>query len=71
MAFAATPRADGPDVLLSTMQAELQLAQANLGKLDPAPYLLSYSVYDESMAVALGSQGSLVNSTRARVRSAE
>ncbi len=70
-AFAASPAADKPDVLLSTMQAELQRADVDLNKLDPAPYFLSYSVYDESVAVALGSQGSLVNSTRARVRSAE
>jgi TldD protein len=59
---------DKPDVLLSTMQAELQRAQTNLGKLDPAPYFLSYSVYDQSIALAVGSDGSLVNSTRARRR---
>jgi TldD protein len=69
--FATSPGGDKSDVLLSTMQAELQRAQTSLGKLDPAPYFLSYSVYDESVAVALGSEGALVNSTRARVRSAE
>jgi TldD protein len=69
--FAGSPTGDKPDILLSTMQAELQRANENLSKLDPAPYFLSYSVYDESVAVALGSQGSLVNSTRGRVRSAE
>jgi predicted Zn-dependent protease len=53
------------------MQAELQRAQTSLGKLDPAPYFLSYSVYDESLGVAVGSQGSLVNSTRVRHRAAE
>jgi predicted Zn-dependent protease len=52
------------------MQAELQRAQTSLGKLDPAPYFLSYSVYDESMALAFGSEGSLVTSTRTRRRSA-
>ena len=36
------------DVLLSSMQEELQRAQFSLGKLDPAPYFLSYSVYDQS-----------------------
>jgi predicted Zn-dependent protease len=68
---AAYPSGDKPDVLLSTMQAELQRAQTSLGKLDPAPYFLSYSVYDESVAIAVGSQGSLVNSTQARHRAAE
>ena len=60
-----------PDVLLSTMQEELQRAQTSLVKLDPAPYFLSYSVYDQSFAVAAGSQGSLVNSTHARRREAD
>jgi len=59
------------DALLSTMQAEMQRAQASLGKLDPAPYFLSYSVYDQSIVVAVGSQGSLVNSTHARRRAVD
>jgi TldD protein len=60
-----------PDVLLSTMQAEMQRAQSSLGKLDPAPYFLSYSVYDQSIVVAVGSQGSLVNSTHGRRRAVD
>ena len=67
----ASAPADKPDVLLSTMQEELQRAQTHLAKLDPAPYFLSYSVYDQSMAVAVGSEGSLVSSTRARRRAAD
>ena len=68
----ASPAKDANgDALLSAMQQELQRAQASLGKLDPAPYFLSYSVHDESMAVALGNQGSLVTSTRFRRRSAD
>ena len=59
------------DVLLSTMQAEMQRAQSSLGKLDPAPYFLSYSVYDQSIVVAVGSQGSLVNSTHGRRRAVD
>jgi predicted Zn-dependent protease len=58
------------DVLLSTMQQELQRAQGELGKLDPAPYFMSYAIHDQSMELAVGSQGSLVNSTHARTRSA-
>lgn len=63
--------ADKQDILLSTMQAELQRAQTSLGKLDPAPYFLSYSVYDQSVAVAVGSEGGLISSTRARRRAAD
>ncbi|MBZ5572183.1 MAG: peptidase U62 [Acidobacteriia bacterium] len=70
-AHASPSSGESNDALLSTMQQELQRAQANLGKLDPAPYFLSYSVHDQSMAVALGSQGSLVTSTRVRRRSAD
>jgi TldD protein len=69
--WAASPAGEKPDVLLTTMQEELQRAQTSLGKLDPAPYFLSYSVYDQSMAVAVGSEGSLVSSTRARRRAAD
>jgi len=59
------------DLLLSTMKSEMQRAQASLGKLDPAPYFLSYSVYDQSIVVAVGSQGSLVNSTHGRRRAVD
>jgi TldD protein len=69
--WAASPPGEKPDVLLKTMQEELQRAQTSLGKLDPAPYFLSYSVYDQSMSVAVGSEGSLVSSTRVRRRAAD
>ena len=70
-AQAATNPGDKADVLLSTMQEELQRAQVGLGKLDPAPYFMSYSVYDQSMAVAIGSEGSLINSTHTRRRTVD
>ena len=69
--LAASSPNDKPDVLLTTMQEELQRAKTDLGKLDPAPYFLSYSVYDQSMAMAVGSEGSLVSSTRVRRRAAD
>jgi predicted Zn-dependent protease len=80
MAVCLTPDAgsSGPkgtkkpdDVLLSTMERELQRARDQLGKLDPPAYFISYSVHDQSMAVAIGSQGSLVNSTHMRTRTAD
>lgn len=65
---AKTPHGD--DTLLTIMQQELKRAQEALGKLDPAPYFTSYSVYDQDNTVIFGSQGSLMNSTRAHRRSA-
>ena len=70
-AHPTAPDKDKADLLLSTMQAEMQRAQGSLGKLDPAPYFMSYSVYDQSIALAIGSQGSLVNSTAVRRRAAD
>src|ERR1700756_1133642 len=69
--WAASPPGEKPDVLRTTMQEELQRSQTSLGKLDPPPYFLSYSVYDQSMSVAVGSEGSLVSSTRVRRRAAD
>ena len=70
-ARAALPTVEKSDVLLSTMQQELQRAQSSLGKLDPAPYFLSYSVYDQSVSNVVGSQGALIGSTHVRRRSAD
>jgi predicted Zn-dependent protease len=71
VASAADKKDEKSDVLLSTMQRELARAQASLGKLDPAPYFLGYSVYDQSAWIAIASQGALVNSTHVHRRSAD
>jgi TldD protein len=68
---ASAPATKRDDVLLSTMQQELQRAHDSLGKLDPAPYFLSYSVQDKSGGFAIGSEGSLLNSTFSRRRAAD
>jgi TldD protein len=65
------PAAENNDVLLSAMQRELDRATTELKKHDPPPYFLSYSVYDQTMAVAVAGQGSLLTSTRAPRRSAD
>ena len=70
-ALASSVPGEKPDALLAAMQSELLRAQASLGKLDPAPYFLSYSVYDQSISLAIGTQGSLLNSTSARHRTAD
>ena len=59
------------DVLLTAMQQELQRAQGALGKLDPPPYFMSYGVYDQSVTVAVGIQGGLVNFTDTHARPAD
>lgn len=62
---------DKTDLLLSAMQDEMQRAQSSLDKLDPAPYFLSYAVYDQSSSSAIGSQGSLVSSIHGRRRAVD
>jgi TldD protein len=71
--LAATPSApnDKADALLFTMQAEIQRAQGSLSKLDPAPYFISYSVYDQRVALVVGSQGDLVSSIQSRRRAGD
>jgi hypothetical protein len=59
------------DVLLSTMKRELQRATTDLKHLDPAPYFVSYSVYDQDGTVVVGGLGSLLNSTEFRRRTGE
>jgi predicted Zn-dependent protease len=59
------------DVLLTTMQKELRRGQAELGKLDPAPYFLSYSVADSQSLMVVSAQGGILNSTRANRRMAD
>ena len=66
-----TPARTSGDVLLTTMQRELQRSQTKLGQLDPAPYFTSYSVYDEEGTVVVGGLGSLLNSTQFRRRTGE
>ncbi len=51
--------------------ASLQRATAELGQLDPAPYFISYSVYDEEGTVVVGGLGSLLNSTEFHRRTGE
>jgi predicted Zn-dependent protease len=67
----AAAAANSKDVLLSTMQQELHRAQSELGKLDPAPYFMSYAIHDQTVEMAVGSQGSVVNSMHTRTRFAD
>lgn len=68
VALSAPPRTD---VLLQTMQRELQRATSSLAKSDPAPYFLSYVVVDSDNVVIAGVNGSLIASANARQRQAD
>src|SRR5690242_12577650 len=59
------------DILLNTMQKELDRAATELGKLSPAPYFLSYEVQDENYAIAVGGDGALLSSLHTRRRAVD
>ncbi|MGA9642187.1 MAG: metallopeptidase TldD-related protein [Terriglobales bacterium] len=68
----SAPAADPTDtLLLSTIQNELHRGQAELSKLDPAPYFTSYSISDEDSMVVMASEGGVLTSTRERRRVAD
>lgn len=59
------------DVVLATMQAELNRAKTDLAKSEPAPYFLSYTVYDQNQTVIAASYGGLLSNATLRRRSAD
>ncbi|HEU5413079.1 MAG TPA: peptidase U62, partial [Candidatus Angelobacter sp.] len=58
-------------VLLKTMQQELDRAMTSLGKADPAPYFISYSVDEESGKFIIASNGALVATVNRHERTAD
>ena len=66
-AWASASQSAKPDIVLAAMDKELQRATHDLGKLTPAPYFISYTVYDQQTSFAVGMNGSLVTSTNGRV----
>jgi len=59
----AQPAADPQtEMLLGVMQRELTRAQTSLAKSDPAPYFISYSVFDQESISIAASDGSLLDS---------
>ena len=58
---ASPPPADS-GVLLKTMQTELLRAKTSLANSDPAPYFLSYEVYDQHTLNVSGTYGTIVSS---------
>ncbi len=59
------------DVVLTSMDKELQRATRELGKLTPSAYFISYTVYDQQVSFAIGMNGSLLSSTTGRKRMAD
>jgi TldD protein len=59
-ALSSPPHAD---VLMETMQRELQRATTSLAKSDPAPYFLSYTVNDAEGVTVAGENGSILISS--------
>jgi TldD protein len=61
-AWSAPPGDKGEGILLSTMQTELERAKTSLAKSDPAPYFISYEVYDQHTMIVAGTYGTIVTS---------
>ncbi len=60
-----------PGVLLGAMQGELNRAKTSLAKSDPAPYFISYEVYDEHTMVVTGTYGTILTSSTGNHRWAD
>ena len=60
-----------PDALLQIMKSELDRAKKDLAKSDPAPYFLSYTIYDQDQILIAASYGGLLTDTAERKRTAD
>ncbi len=60
-----------PDVVLKTMRTELNRAKADLAKSDPAPYFLSYTVYDQDQILIAAAYGGILSNSTSRRRTAD
>jgi len=58
-------------MVLDTMQVELDRGRTELAKADPAPYFISYTVNDRDSLTIAGSQGTILNSQNNRSRFAD
>ena len=63
ISVAGISSASNPDILLETMQRELQRATNSLKKADPSPYFLSYAVADTAGVTIIGTNSGSVLST--------
>ena len=65
------PKKSSNDLVLRAMQGELSRAAAALAKTEPAPYFLSYTVYDQNVVVLVGAYGSLLTNAALQRRQAD
>jgi TldD protein len=65
------PSAAATDPILAAMQTELNRAKTDLAKSDPAPYYLSYTVYDQDQVLIAAAYGGLLTNTSSQRRSAD
>ncbi len=71
-ASTAQPAADPQtELVVNTMQGELKRAQSSLSKSDPAPYFISYALFDAQSMVVLAEDGALLNSSENHRRYAD
>ena len=59
------------DALLQIMKSELDRAKKDLAKSDPAPYFLSYTIYDQDQILIAASYGGLLTDSAERKRTAD
>jgi predicted Zn-dependent protease len=67
-AFTSVP---ATNIVLATMQSELQRATTSLAKTDPAPYYMSYAVTDTDETAVAASNGSVIYSASVNRRQAD
>ena len=67
----AAPAKIAAEAVVKVMQGELARATSSLAKSDPAPYFLSYTVYDQSVVVLVGAYGSLLTDAALQRRQAD
>lgn len=61
--FSARPASDTrSEMMLGTMQHELERAKTSLAKSDPSPYYLSYSLFDQQNVTIAAGDGALMSS---------
>jgi TldD protein len=66
-----TAASPAPDTVLTTMKAELNRAKTDLSKSDPAPYFLSYTVYDQDQILIAAAYGGIISDSSSRRRTAD
>ena len=71
LSLAAPAPAPDAGALLTTMQAELERAKTSLAKADPAPYFISYEVYDQRSLQVGGTFGTIFTSSATNRRWAD